>query len=111
MSFGSRSIRSERMPGAGTSRTAPSVRPIGPFPGSAEGASSRHTRIGKGPDLAPPSFVQPRFGFALRAYGDPYPVSHAYPRATLTVGNDLPGNGRYCPNAPMISLTRATLFA
>lgn len=35
MSFGSQSIRFEPMPGAGTFRTVPSVRPIGPFPGSA----------------------------------------------------------------------------
>ena len=49
MSFGSQSIRSGPMPGAGTSPTAPSVRPIGPFLGSAGGASSRHSRNGDGP--------------------------------------------------------------
>jgi hypothetical protein len=48
MSFGSRSIRSGRMPGAGTSPTVPSARPIGRFLGSAGGASNRHSRIGEG---------------------------------------------------------------
>src|SRR5258705_12265107 len=42
------SIRSEPMPGASISPTAPSVRPIGPFLGSAGGASSRHSRNGEG---------------------------------------------------------------
>ena len=49
MSFGSQSIRYEPMPGAGTSQTVPSVRPIGPFLGSAGGVSSRHSRNGDGP--------------------------------------------------------------
>ena len=48
MSFGSRSIRSGRMPGAGTSPTVPSARPTGRFLGSAGGASNRHSRIGEG---------------------------------------------------------------
>ena len=48
MSFGSQSIRSEPMPGAGTSPTVPSVRPIGPFLGSAGAASNRHSRNGEG---------------------------------------------------------------
>src|SRR5262249_49074043 len=37
-----------RMPGAGTSPTVPSARPIGRFLGSAGGASNRHSRIGEG---------------------------------------------------------------
>src|SRR5258706_6218653 len=48
MSFGSQSTRPEPMPGASTSPTVPSVRPIGPFLGSAGGASSRHSRNGDG---------------------------------------------------------------
>jgi hypothetical protein len=36
------------MPGAGTSPTVPSVRPIGPFLGSAGAASNRHSRNGEG---------------------------------------------------------------
>jgi hypothetical protein len=36
------------MPGASISPTAPSVRPIGPFLGSAGGASNRHSRNGEG---------------------------------------------------------------
>jgi hypothetical protein len=49
MSFGNQSIRYEPMPGASTSPTVPSVRPIGPFLGSAGAASSRHSRNGDGP--------------------------------------------------------------
>ena len=48
MSFGSQSIRCAPMPGASTSPTAPSVRPIGLFLGSAVAASSRHSRNGEG---------------------------------------------------------------
>jgi ABC-type branched-subunit amino acid transport system substrate-binding protein len=48
MSFGSRSIRCAPTPGAGTSPTVPSGRRIGPFRGSAAGASSRHSRNGDG---------------------------------------------------------------
>ena len=48
MSFGSQSIRSERMPGASTSPTVPSEQRIGHFLGSAADASSQHSRIGDG---------------------------------------------------------------
>jgi hypothetical protein len=48
MSSGSRSTRCAPMPGAGTSPTVPSARPIGPFLGFVGAASSQRSRIGEG---------------------------------------------------------------
>jgi len=48
MSFGSQSIRSEPSLGAGIFPTAQSVRPIGPFLGSAGGALNQHSITGDG---------------------------------------------------------------
>jgi uncharacterized membrane protein YkgB len=49
MSFGNQSIRFEPNLGAGISPIAQSVRPIGPFLGSAGGAVNQHSMTGEGP--------------------------------------------------------------
>jgi hypothetical protein len=63
------------------------------------GNDANDPKVDIGPSLALPSFAQPRFGFVLCPCGDPYPVSHPYPRATLIVGNEPPK----LVNAPLVT--------